>query len=262
MDSDSESEGWDGEATQLDILLALSPEVMLCDLTVGEFMIQGRPLFINDFGKLEYPYGGSTFLAALMLAKHMEFRLSKELLGAKVLELGAGTGTLGLTAAALGARHVITTDLDYCIPNLQKSIDVNRRVWLEHTRTPRVEAATLDWFDFDIHNLPKDLDFIIGAELIFDDVLLPPLEELMQSLTDVNPRAEMLMSFRDRGLVTEDEVVEALSPYFDMKLICPRDMAPGYRVVQNEDLRLWRFRRRPETLRPVPEPQILLLTDG
>ena len=250
MESDSESEGWDGDATQLDILLALSPDLMLCDLTKGEFQIQGRPLYINDFGKLEYPYGGSTFLAALMLAKHMEYRLADEIRGATVLELGAGTGTLGLTAAALGAGEVVTTDLEYCIPNLEKSIALNKDVWLEHSRAPKIRAMTLDWFKFDSRTLPK-VDFIIGAELIFEEELLPPLVNLMCALTDRNPEAVLLMSFRDRGIITEDEVVEALGPYFDLKLICPRDMAKKYRVVQNEDIRLWRFTRRRETLRPV-----------
>ena len=76
------------------------------------------PVIVRDFGKLEFPYGGSTFIAALMLAKHMEFSLrglhtstmcldhihldrqifplqfnpADDIRGARILELGAGTG--------------------------------------------------------------------------------------------------------------------------------------------------------------------------
>ena len=80
------------------------------------------PVIVHDFGHLEFPYGGSTFIAALMLAKHMEFSLRglhqpptqpmhiqtvcmtatrhflaawnvvDDIRGARILELGAGTG--------------------------------------------------------------------------------------------------------------------------------------------------------------------------
>ena len=97
--SSSESSSDEEDATQLDILLALSPDVCMlvpqqptrgqapyiihfylflplrCDLTKGEFCMGDVPVIVRDFGNLEFPYGGSTFIAALMLAKHMEFSL-------------------------------------------------------------------------------------------------------------------------------------------------------------------------------------------
>jgi len=133
-------------------------------------------------------------------------------------------------------------------------------VWLEHNRTPNIRAATLDWFNFDPQTLPF-VDYIIGAELIFEEELLPPLVSVFEALTDKNPNAVLLMSFRDRGIISEDEVIEALTPSFDLKLVCPRDMAPQYRVVQNEDLRIWRFTRRPSTLKPRLPPPLLLIAD-
>jgi hypothetical protein len=52
-DTDEESEGWGGQATQLDILLALQPDLAICDIANGEFLIEGRPLYINDFEHIE-----------------------------------------------------------------------------------------------------------------------------------------------------------------------------------------------------------------
>ncbi len=59
----------------------------------------------------------------------------------------------------------------------------------------------------------------VGSELIFEEELLPPLVSVMRCLTDRNPRAVLLMSFQERGIITEDEVVEALSPLFELKMV-------------------------------------------
>ncbi len=59
----------------------------------------------------------------------------------KILELGAGTGLVGLAAAQLGAARVQITDLPYALANIQSNVDRNA------AGSSTVEVRALDWFD-------------------------------------------------------------------------------------------------------------------
>ncbi|EXJ83655.1 hypothetical protein A1O1_07279 [Capronia coronata CBS 617.96] len=63
----------------------------------------------------------------------------------KVLELGAGTGLVGISAACLWNTHVLLTDLPEIVPNLQRNLEQNRDVITQNGGT--VEARALDWAD-------------------------------------------------------------------------------------------------------------------
>ncbi|KAL9614051.1 MAG: hypothetical protein Q9167_001466 [Letrouitia subvulpina] len=58
----------------------------------------------------------------------------------QVIELGAGTGLVGLTCASLYQVHVYMTDLPAIVPNLQANIDAN---W--HNLKGTTSAGVLDW---------------------------------------------------------------------------------------------------------------------
>ncbi|CAD6441745.1 a0a3f2a0-8641-4b26-b5aa-05ada50d916a [Sclerotinia trifoliorum] len=88
----------------------------------------------------------------------------------KILELGSGTGLLGLTAAMLWNRTTILTDLPDIVPNL----DVNlRRNGFGQTPETNATAAILDWSDAE-HSVvfsqnPNDkFEMILVADPFYD----------------------------------------------------------------------------------------------
>merc|ERR1712154_226945 len=68
--------------------------------------------------------GSTVWAAGLLLARHLEQRYANERmpLPSVALELGSGTGLVGLVLCALGVEHVMCTDLPCRIPLLAKNL--------------------------------------------------------------------------------------------------------------------------------------------
>mmetsp|Transcript_8630 Transcript_8630/g.13638 ORF Transcript_8630/g.13638 Transcript_8630/m.13638 type:complete len:187 (-) Transcript_8630:870-1430(-) len=90
--------------------------------------------------------GGEEFEATSGLVWPVTFRLADlysrrrglpSLLGARVVEIGAGTGLLGIAAAARGA-DVVLTDLPNVVANIQRNIDLNSHLWINQIKRPLV----------------------------------------------------------------------------------------------------------------------------
>lgn len=80
-----------------------------------------------------------------------------------VVELGSGTGAVGLAASVLGARHVLLTDLPSLLPTLQHNCSANH---LADT----VQCAALPWIS-SLSELPSSLapsgsDLVLGSDLL------------------------------------------------------------------------------------------------
>eukprot|EP00955_Chlamydomonas_euryale_P115980 366390-Chlamydomonas_euryale.AAC.29 len=54
---------------------------------------------------------------------------SHSMAGKSVLEIGAGTGAVGLVAAGLGAAPVVLTDLPHLLPFMEANIRVSAGKW-------------------------------------------------------------------------------------------------------------------------------------
>ncbi|KAF7845816.1 hypothetical protein BT93_L0475 [Corymbia citriodora subsp. variegata] len=62
-----------------------------------------------------------------------------------ILELGAGTGLVGIAAATVLATKILLTDLPEIVPNLERNIEANSTVVA--SRNGSAQAAVLDWSD-------------------------------------------------------------------------------------------------------------------
>lgn len=93
--------------------------------------------------------GVSTWDGAVVLSKYFENH--PELVQGKlVLELGSGTGVAGISAALLGARQVLLSDLAYTMDNLQSNV---RESGLSNDI---VNTKIVDWCDSSTYPISAD----------------------------------------------------------------------------------------------------------
>lgn len=107
---------------------------MYLDLTLHEPALTGDSL------------GLKTWASSYLLAKRMtllQAKLPPVPPSALVLELGSGTGLVGLAAAAILHRNVILTDLPEIVPNLDRNATANAGSISLHGG--KANCAILDW---------------------------------------------------------------------------------------------------------------------
>lgn len=111
------------------------------DLTIREPPLTGDSLGLKTWG--------SSYLLAQMLHKIGQTSLSHllsssgERQNGPFLELGSGTGLLGVAAAAIWQAHVILSDLPVIMPNLQHNANQNRQV--VESLDGSLDAGALTW---------------------------------------------------------------------------------------------------------------------
>lgn len=123
------------------------------------------------------PYGIVLWPAAIALAHELAGR---SLAGARVLELGAGTGIPGIIAASLGAQ-VVQTDRQGLVLHLcQRNAARNQVTGLEHRL-----ADWTAWTD------TTRYDLILGADILYAPELHPHLRHIFE--TNLAPGGRILL---------------------------------------------------------------------
>lgn len=171
-----------------------------------DLVIREPPLTGDNLGLKTW---GSSYVLAQMLQTIGETSLSN-VLGRQdsqprpsVLELGSGTGLLGLAAAAVWQTRVILSDLPEIIPNLSHNAEKNLAVVRE--RGGSVETGALTWGgeedEIDPVLFPSKNNFkvIVAADPLYDDdhpaLLAAAIDE--QLSLDQDARAMVMVPQRD-----------------------------------------------------------------
>ncbi|KAG7293174.1 hypothetical protein NEMBOFW57_003220 [Staphylotrichum longicolle] len=124
----------------------------------------------------------------------------------EVLELGSGTGLLGLAAACFWKTSVVLTDLPTITPNLAHNASLNQNV--VERRGGRVEVAPLTWGggEDDTDERFRELNryqLIIVADPLYDDDHPALLATAIDEQLALSPDARVLVMVPQRDEITK-----------------------------------------------------------
>jgi archaellin len=202
------------------------------NLSDGSFRIDNKPLRIEEVSNTGLGTGLNVWDGSIVLSKYLESH--KDLVNQKnVLEVGSGTGVVGIVAAILGATKVILTDLDYSIDNLQNNITLNKDVIGSSNSDNAtivdspVDAKVLDWFhpeacqiwagdDEEYRSWIPDI--ILASDVVWIESLVIPLVQTLHYICckDASHQRKsplILMSYQCRSKVVESILLETLTQY-------------------------------------------------
>ncbi|EFZ01835.1 methyltransferase [Metarhizium robertsii] len=224
----------------------LDPVAVSEDLTPLPTLKQAGDARIDFDGQLPEPLayhedvrtgcGGQTWPAGLVLGKHMLRYHRQEMRTARILELGAGGGLVGL-AVALGCggeNQLLLTDQDEMLELMQTNIRLNQV-------DSRAQALILNWGE----PLPREVvtqkpNVIIAAECVYFEPAFPLLLDTLKDLLALNEEAVVYFCFKKRRRA-DMQFVKMAKKAFVVEELFDEDRP----VFQRQSLFLFSFKCRP-----------------
>ncbi|KAG0652946.1 Elongation factor methyltransferase 3 [Hyphodiscus hymeniophilus] len=131
--------------------------------------------------------------------------------GKSILELGSGTGYVSvLCSKHLGASRVLSTDgSDDVVDSLSTNFYLNN---LQDENT--IEAKELKWghallgSEHPQWNAGRQVDLVLGADLTYDEAIIPPLVATFRELFDLYPEVQILIAATVRNQTTFQKFLE------------------------------------------------------
>ncbi|XP_037303801.2 EEF1A lysine methyltransferase 3-like [Pungitius pungitius] len=177
------------------------------------FTLFGQELRIQQVFGGNLGVAAAVWEAALHLCSYLEER-SVEVRGRRVIELGAGTGVVGILAARLGAV-VTLTDLPLTLPQLEANVSANTPSSGWPATLPTV--LPLSWGQ-DHMNFPSDWDLVLCADIIYLPETYPLLVRTLAHLCK-NTAVVYLSSKMRKEHETPRFFEECLPSRFNVELV-------------------------------------------
>lgn len=142
-----------------------------------------------------FPMWSKLWEASAVLVQHMaDLPVDHE---RSILELGAGLGVAGITAAAMG-HDVTLTEYD---PNALLFLQAN----VAQNNCDRAKVRRLDWFQPD---LDGKFDLIIGSELVYQDKAVDALGALFNRYLHPQGKIVLVERVRSTGVIFFDRMAQ------------------------------------------------------
>ncbi|KAF4383340.1 hypothetical protein F8388_009371 [Cannabis sativa] len=146
-----------------------------------------------------------------------------------ILELGSGTGLLGIAAAVTLGANVTVTDLPHVIPNLQFNVDANAEALAVNGGT--VKVASLSWGEAgDVELIGREFDVIIGSDVVYHDHLYEPLLQTLYLLLGGRGKTTSFVMAHLRRWKKESSFFKKAKKVFDMEVLYEDTPCNGSRL--------------------------------
>ncbi|KAL0291896.1 UNVERIFIED_CONTAM: Protein-lysine N-methyltransferase rrg1 [Sesamum calycinum] len=148
----------------------------------------------------------------------------------RFLELGSGTGLVGIAAAALLGARVTLTDLPHVLPNLQFNADANAGILQLHGGA--VEVAALPWGDIQQMEAVgrEEYDVIVGSDVVYHDHLYEPLLETLRFFLLGSEKKPVFLMAHLKRWKKESAFFKKAKRLFDVEIIHSDGPIDGSRV--------------------------------
>ncbi|PHU27031.1 hypothetical protein BC332_05363 [Capsicum chinense] len=152
-----------------------------------------------------------------------------ESLPLRILELGSGTGIVGIAAAAILGAKVTVTDLPHVLPNIQFNVDANSQVLEKQTGV--VDVAALSWGEnLDMEAVGRDYDLILGSDVVYHDHLYEPLIETLRFFLLGGGKKIAFVMAHLRRWKKESVFFKRAKKLFDVQIIHTEPPSNGSRI--------------------------------
>ncbi|XP_062600843.1 protein N-lysine methyltransferase METTL21A-like [Saccostrea cucullata] len=190
------------------------------------FHFAGKELKIpqdwNNLGVAAVVWDAAVVLSEYLEAGHVHLE------GKRVIELGAGSGLVGMVATLLGAETILT-DQEKAIPYLTKVVTSN----LPEELKGKSEVKALDW-QGNLESYQETFDVILGADIIYIEDTFPDLLRTIEHLS--NEETLVYISCRIR-YTRDSNFLKMFSDVFELKKV---------HVDRQRDITIYKGRKKPK----------------
>lgn len=177
-------------------VLGLSPKTTLPPLPSGQHVAIDQAVLSGGFAAHLWP-------SAAVLCR-WQLRTAERLIrGKDVLELGAGTGAVGIFAAALGARRVTLTDAG-SLHMVRRNVEANRELW--RAAATEVHVAPLRWGD----ESQPGADLLLGSDVTYDESCAGALCDSLARALAAREGCRAVLSHEHRMHGSDDFALQAI----------------------------------------------------